>query len=106
MFTCNSFVVVVPVIAPSNVIIHGSTSYKQGSTLELRCSSMGDPPLQYRWTRVTYGVNNAFPDSIITTNNVLRINSVSVSDGGNYTCTVTNDVGSSSSTVSVYSKCS
>ena len=100
----NCFVVVVPVFAPSNVIIHGSTSYRQGNTLELRCSSMGDPPLRYTWTRVTYGVNNDFPVSTITTNNVLHINSVSVSDGGNYTCTVTNDVGSSSSTVSVYSK--
>ena len=95
---------VVPVIAPSNVIIRGSISYRQGNALELRCSSMGDPPLQYTWTRVTYGVNNVFPVSVITTNNILRINSVSVSDGGNYTCTTTNDVGSSSSTVSVYSK--
>ena len=66
---------------------------------------MGDPPLQYMWTRATNGVTNAFPANIITTNNILRISSVSVSDGGNYTCTVTNDVGSSSSTASVYSKC-
>lgn len=97
------FVVVVPAIAPSNVIIHGSTSYRHGSTLELRCSSMGDPPLQYAWSRVTNGANNAFPANIITTNNILRISSVSVLDGGNYTCTVTNGVGSSSSTVPVYS---
>ena len=98
------FVVIVPLIAPSNVVIHGSTSYRQGSTLELRCSSMGDPPFQYTWTRVTYGVDNAFPSNVITTNSILHINSVSVSDGGNYTCTVTNNVGSSSSTASVYSK--
>ena len=96
---------IVPVIAPSNVIIRGSNSYRQGSRLELRCSSMGDPPLQYAWTRVTNGVNNAFPANSIITNNILHISSVAVSDGGNYTCTVTNDVGSSSSTVSVYSKC-
>ena len=99
------FVVIVPVIAPSNVIIRGTNSYTQGSTLELRCSSMGDPPLQYTWSRVINGVNNAFPANIATTNNILRISSVTVSDGGNYTCTVTNDVGSSSSTASVYSKC-
>ena len=66
---------------------------------------MGDPPLQYTWTRVTNGVNNAFTTNIITTNSILRISSVSVSDGGNYTCTVTNDVGSGSSTASVYSMC-
>ena len=64
---------------------------------------MGDPPFQYRWTRITNGVNNAFPAGIITTNNVLHINNVLVSDGGNYTCTVTNDVGSSSSAIPVYS---
>ena len=98
------FVVIIPVIAPWNIVIYGSTSYRQGSMLELICSSMGDLPLQYTWTRVTNGVNNAFPASIITTNNILRISSVSVSDGGNYTCTVTNDVGSSSSTIPVYSK--
>lgn len=98
------FVVIIPVIAPSNIIIYGSTSYRQGSMLELICSSMGDLPLQYTWTRVTNGLNNAFPTSIITTNNILHINSVSVSDGGNYTCTATNDVGSDSSTIPIYSK--
>ena len=96
---------IVPVIAPSNVVIHGSTSYRQGDSLDLRCSSMGDPPFQYMWTRVTYGVNNAFLANIITTNNILHISSMSVSDGGNYTCTVTNDIGTSSSTATIYSKC-
>ena len=102
-YTGISFLVIVPVIAPSNVIIRGSNSYRQGNALELRCSSTGDPPFQYRWTRVINGVNNAFPAGIITTTNVLHINNVLVSDGGNYTCTVTNDVGSSTSTTPVYS---
>ena len=40
-------------------------------------------------------------DTTTNTNN-LTISNVTTLDGGNYTCTVTNDAGSSSNTVTVY----
>jgi len=94
----------IPPMPPSNVMIYGTPSYLPGSSLHLRCASFGDPPLVYTWTRQTYGVSNPFPSDILTNNNNLYINNVTVTDGGTYICTVTNNVGSANTAVAIHSK--
>ena len=84
-------------VAPHNVVIMGSTSYSQGDQLQLNCSSEGDPPLEYAWT---------FSGSMITNanGNILTFDNVTASNGGNYTCNVTNNAGYNTGIVTVYSK--
>ena len=80
-------------VAPYDVIVTGTNTYRHGSQIQLNCSSEGGPQLEYNWSS---------PNSSYTTTNNLTINNVATLDGGNYTCTVTNDAGSSSNTVTVY----
>jgi len=81
------------IVAPYDVKINGDNTYRHGSQLQLHCSSEGGPQLEYSWSS---------PNSSYTTTNNLTISNVTRLDGGNYTCTVTNDAGSSSNTVTVY----
>ena len=80
-------------VTPYDVNITGDNTYPHGSQLQLHCSSEGGPQLEYSWSS---------PNSSYTTTNNLTISNVTPLDGGNYTCTVTNDAGSSSNTVTVY----
>ena len=80
-------------VTPYDVNIIGNNTYPHGSQLQLHCSSEGGPQLEYSWSS---------PNSSYTTTNNLTISNVTTLDGGNYTCTVTNDAGSSSNTVTVY----
>jgi len=75
----------------------GDNSYGNGYQLELNCSSEGTPDLEYSWSRT-----NTFSTTTITNTNTLTISSLTTVDGGNYTCTVTNDAGTSSRTITVY----
>ncbi|XP_065908777.1 uncharacterized protein [Dysidea avara] len=84
-------------VAPYNVNITGNITYPHGSQLQLHCSSEGGPQLEYSWSRT----NTLSNDTTTNTNN-LTISKVTALDGGNYTCTVTNDAGSSNNTVTVY----
>ena len=84
-------------VAPYDVNITGNNTYPHGSQLQLHCSSEGGPRLEYSWSRA----NTLSNDTTTNTNN-LTISNVTTLDGGNYTCTVTNDAGSSSNTVTVY----
>ena len=79
-----------------------------GDPLTLSCTSRGSPPDTFIWrndngtvlqsttTPVTYNNNNAVfhADYFIDT-------SVTISDSGTYTCTVTNPIGSDSATITV-----
>ena len=87
-------------MAPFNVIIHGSTRYVYGDTLELNCTSEGSPELQYSWSRKTSG-GNMFPARTTINNNTIIINNLAISDGGSYTCTVSNEAGNFSVTTTV-----
>ena len=69
--------------------------YPQGDQLILRCLSEGGPQLEYSWL---------FSGEEIATTPILTINNVSDSNGGEYTCNVTNEAGSESDTIIVYSK--
>ena len=81
------------IVTPYDISVTGNNTYPHGSKLQLHCSSEGGPRLEYSWSN---------PNSSYTATNNLTISNVSTLDGGNYTCTVTNDAGSSSNTVTVY----
>ena len=82
-------------VAPYDVIITGDNTYPHGSQLKLHCLSEGGLQLGYSWSS---------PNLSYSTTNSLTVSNVTTLDGGNYTCTVTNDAGSSSNTVTVYSE--
>ena len=69
--------------------------YPYGGVIELNCTSEGGPQLDYTWI---------FSDSIVDNDAVLNIANATVSNGGDYTCNVTNDAGYDSNTTAVYSK--
>ena len=75
----------------------GDNTYSQGEQLELNCSSEGGPELEYTWTFSGGMIDNA-------NTNVLTIANLTTSNGGEYTCSVSNDAGSDNETVTVYSK--
>ena len=82
-------------VAPYDVEIIGMRRYPYGSDIELNCTSEGGPQLEYTWI---------FSNSTIDNDTMLNINSATVTDGGDYTCNVTNNAGFSSNTTTVYSE--
>ena len=75
----------------------GDNTYSQGEQLELNCSSEGGPELEYTWTFSGSMIDNANASMLIITN-------LTTSNGGEYTCSVSNDAGSDSDTITVYSE--
>ena len=75
----------------------GDNTYSQGEQLELNCLSEGGPELEYTWTFSGGMIDNA-------NTSMLTIANVTTSDGGEYTCSVSNDAGSNMETITVYSK--
>jgi hypothetical protein len=61
----------------------------------LTCSNRGGPTNVYEWRK---------DETILTseTNNTLKLNSVEVTSGGDYTCTVHNAAGVDSTTTTLY----
>ena len=86
-------------VAPYNVAIMGDNLYNQGEQLQLNCSSEGGPVYVLEYTWLLSG--NTIPNINTST---LTINSVTTTDGGNYTCNVTNNAGSANNNITVYSK--
>ena len=84
-------------VAPYNVVIMGDNTHDNGDQLELNCSSEGGPDLVYSWSRI-----NDFSNGTITNTNSLNVSNLATVDGGDYTCTVTNDAATISTTVTVY----
>ena len=80
----------------------GNVTYGQQGQLELTCLSEGGPDLTYSWSRIMNDFDNE--TTTVTDNNTLTVENVTTVDGGNYTCTVTNDAGTSNATVSVSSE--
>ena len=77
----------------------GDNTYNVGDQLELNCSSDGGPDLEYNWSRSD---TNKFSDDIATNSSTLIITHINTLDGGDYTCTVSNDAGSSSYSITIY----
>ena len=75
----------------------GDNLYNQGQQLQLNCSSEGGPVLNYTWTFSGDTIPNANTDTLI-------INNVNTTHAGDYTCNVTNNAGTDSYTITVYSK--
>ena len=84
-------------VAPYNVMIMGDNLYNQGEQLMLNCLSEGGPELEYTWLFAGSVIPNANTSSLV-------INNLSTTDGGDYTCNVTNAAGNDSNTITVYSK--
>ena len=82
-------------VAPYSVSITGINVYSQGEQLVLNCQSDGGPQLDYSWL---------FSSNEIANTPTLTIDNVTASNGGDYTCYVTNDAGYDSDTITVYSK--
>ena len=84
-------------VVPYDVVVLGDNTYFQGQQLQLNCSSEGGPLLEYTWL---------FLDDIIPNENdsTLTIDNVTTTDGGDYTCNVTNDAGVDYDTITVYSE--
>ena len=69
--------------------------YPQGEQLVLNCQSDGGPQLEYAWI---------FEGSEIASTSTLTIDNVTASNGGDYTCNVSNDAGYENDTITIYSK--
>ena len=91
----SSYVCILLLVAPYNVNVTGNSMYPHGVQLVLNCQSEGGPQLQYSWI---------FSDSEIANTSTLTIDIVNASNGGNYTCNVTNNAGFESNTITVYSE--
>ena len=73
----------------------GSQIYPRGVDVTLTCSVLGGPLISYRWLfngRDTDGENSS----------TLTLTSVDASDGGEYTCVVSNTAGNDSASSTVY----
>ena len=79
-----------------------------GSSLTLSCTSRGSPPDTFTWRKgngpVVQSTSTTAVDYTIASA-VFRadysINNIATSDNGTYTCTVTNPIGSDSTTITV-----
>ncbi|XP_065907794.1 cell adhesion molecule DSCAM-like isoform X2 [Dysidea avara] len=80
--------------APHGVSINGSTTYFLGTMLELNCTAEGGSNISYAWTK--NGDHEIFPAGSISNSSTFIINNVTIDDTGNFTCTASNDAGSSS----------
>ena len=69
--------------------------YSQGEQLVLNCLANGGPQLEYAWI---------FEGNEIASTPTLTIDNVTASNGGDYTCNVTNDAGYDNNNITVYSK--
>ena len=91
--------------SPSNVTVN------VGDHLTLSCTSRGSPPDTFTWQRAdnspTTGLQSSTIKAVSHTNvsAEFRINysiaSVTTSDSGTYTCTITNPIGSDSAIITV-----
>ena len=80
-----------------NITIKGGYLHSKGDQLQLNCSSDGGPLLEYTWLHL----GNIIPNA---NSNVLIIDNVNTTHGGEYICNVTNNAGYERDSVTVYSK--
>jgi len=79
-----------------------------GSPLILSCTSRGSPPDTFTWRKDNGPIIQSTSITTVTHSNTsavfcanYSINSVTTSDSGTYTCTVTNPIGSDNETITV-----
>ncbi|KAM6928874.1 basement membrane-specific heparan sulfate proteoglycan core protein isoform 4-T4 [Lycodopsis pacificus] len=66
-----------------------------GNSVEFECQAVGDPEPTVKWSKV----GGSLPAHIMVKGGMLRIDTVTEADAGQYRCTATNDVGSVQSQV-------
>ena len=93
----NDFLLICSLVAPYDVTIMGDNLYDRGEQLQLNCLSEGGPVLEYTWIFSGDTIPNA-------NTSTLTIDNVNTTHAGDYTCNVTNDAGTDSNTITVYSK--
>ena len=82
-------------VAPLASVMPGSQIYQRGVEVTLTCSVFGGPLISYQWLfndRDTDGENSS----------TLTLTSVNASNGGDYTCVVSNTAGNNSASSRVY----
>ena len=104
----NSLCTAAPVIeTPSS----STVTVNVGSPLSLSCTSRRSPPDTFTWRKDNSPVlqSTTTPVTYNASSAVFRadysIDSVTTSDSGTYTCTVTNPIGSDSGTITVFVVC-
>ena len=83
--------------APYNVTVMGDNTYSEGEQLELSCSSEGGQELLHTWLYLGSIIDDASTSMLIIAN-------LTTSNGGDYTCVISNNAGSDSATVTIYSE--
>ncbi|KAL1261115.1 hypothetical protein QQF64_008942 [Cirrhinus molitorella] len=88
----------VTVMYSPRIKIEGANSVKMGTTLILTCSADADPqPHKYTWKHTPGLPSLSFPMN----NKELKMNKVTTQHAGQYTCDVTNTIGTGSDTIKV-----
>ena len=96
--TATVTVTVYPAVAPTIVGFPLTLAYNYGDTLSINPSVSGSPPMTYQWNKNGAAIAGA-------TSSWFYIGAVTPADSGNYTLTVTNPAGTTTSTtltVTVY----
>ena len=101
----SSLYIAAPVIdTPSS----STVTVNVGDLLTLSCTSQGSPPDTFTWRKDNGPIQQSTTTTPVMYNDnsaVFRANysidSVTTSDSGSYTCTVTNPIGSDSATITV-----
>ena len=81
-----------------------------GTPLTLSCTSQGSPPDTFTWRKDNGSVLESTTTPVTYTNTIAifradySIDNVTTSDTGTYTCTVTNPIGTDSTTIIVVCK--
>ena len=82
-----------------------SVSAEVGDSVNLTCNGTGLGELQVTWNTTAANQNLLTPMEMFGTNtitSILYITGVSVSEGGDYTCELSNEAGSTSETTTLY----
>ncbi|XP_056612039.1 B-cell receptor CD22 [Triplophysa dalaica] len=86
--------------SPHQIKIDGGTSVKNGSKVTFICSADANPPPNsYSWKHTS--TPESLPLSFSNTTGVLTIDTVTIQHAGTYTCAVTNDIGTSETSINV-----
>ena len=90
-----------------DIPLSSTVTVNVGSSLTLSCTSRGSPPDTFTWRKDNDIILQSTTNQIIynSTTAIFRadysIDSVTLSDNGTYTCTVTNPIGSDSTIITV-----
>ncbi|XP_016128356.1 B-cell receptor CD22 isoform X1 [Sinocyclocheilus grahami] len=96
--TSNNLIVSVK-YSPRSIQIEGTTSVKVGTPLTLTCSADADPwPHTYKWKHTP----RLFSVPLSMETGQLNIENVTIQHAGQYTCDVTNTIGTGSHSINVY----